>query len=147
MVLSVQFGCRSSNVLVSYPQRFDFAQSDRQSTSYSAPLTPHLLHLFLFHRWMMMKTERWLWFVSLYLIYPSRTHHGRCTMNGRDYSLQSCHPWRKCHLNIVNSIVRYKSHPIRFESCSRPSRILRTGMTPLAVERALLGVDRIALHV
>lgn len=37
--------------------------------------------------------------------------------------------------------------PIRFQGCSRPSRILRTGMTPLAVGRALLGVDRIALLV
>ena len=36
-MLSVQSGCRSSNVLVSYSHRFDFAQSDRFSTTYSAP--------------------------------------------------------------------------------------------------------------
>lgn len=41
------------------------------------------------------------------------------------------------------------SYPIRtLESCSRPSRIIRKGMTPLAVERALLlSVDPISLFV
>lgn len=80
----------------------------------------------------MMKTES-----CFTRLYPSRN------MNGRDYSLLSCHPWRKCHLKTITSKDQsaFKAAVGLLESCEQ------VGMTPLAVGRALLGVDRIALLV
>lgn len=96
MVLSVQFGCRPSNVLVSYSHRF-WVRTKWQIVYFI--LRPIYCICFCF-------TDEWRLRVDLWVSTLPARFMIVCTINGRDFSLISCHPWRKCYPNKVNSIVK-----------------------------------------